>query len=360
MNTVFDLSKIFNSKPFGMAQKEKGSLFLERFHYLTGIHYSQCLAYRKILDALQFDMSRSHLLEEYAFLPARLFKEYDLRSVDSLRIIKNMTSSGTTSQIPSRIPLDAVTASNQIKALTYIVSDFIGPKRLSMLIIDHDTSRTDRNQFSAREAGIRGFSIFGRDITYALDGDMAPKYQTIVDFAERHAEETVLIFGFTSVVWQNFLKKLEVQGLSGMFAKAILIHGGGWKKLIEQAVSNEEFLQKTTAVLGTTRVHNYYGMVEQAGSIFMECEQHYFHCSNLSEILIRDEKLITCPFGQSGLIEVCSLLPESYPGHAILTEDVGEIMGEDDCWCGRSGKYFKVHGRLEMSETRGCSDAQSS
>ena len=49
-----------------------------------------------------------------------------------------------------------------------------------------------------------------------------------------------------------------------------------------------------------------------------------------------------------------SLLPSSYPGHNILTEDLGEIFGEDDCMCGLKGKYFKVHGRIEKAEIRGC------
>ena len=51
-----------------------------------------------------------------------------------------------------------------------------------------------------------------------------------------------------------------------------------------------------------------------------------------------------------------STLPESYPGHILLTEDEGEILGEDDCPCGRLGKYFKMHGRIKGAEIRGCSD----
>ena len=55
-------------------------------------------------------------------------------------------------------------------------------------------------------------------------------------------------------------------------------------------------------------------------------------------------------------MEVVSVLPESYPGHALLTEDEGIVLGEDDCPCGRMGKYFKVLGRVKNAEIRGCSD----
>ena len=60
--------------------------------------------------------------------------------------------------------------------------------------------------------------------------------------------------------------------------------------------------------------------------------------------------------GESGIIQLLSVLPYSYPGHSILTEDEGVLLGEDDCDCGRLGKYFKIVGRLKEAEIRGCSD----
>ena len=55
-------------------------------------------------------------------------------------------------------------------------------------------------------------------------------------------------------------------------------------------------------------------------------------------------------------MQLISLLPISYPGHNIISEDLGEIVGIDDCKCGRLGKYFIIHGRTERAEIRGCSD----
>jgi hypothetical protein len=50
------------------------------------------------------------------------------------------------------------------------------------------------------------------------------------------------------------------------------------------------------------------------------------------------------------------LLPTSYPGHNILTEDVGEIIDRTKCNCALEGKRFLIHGRAERAEIRGCSD----
>jgi hypothetical protein len=60
--------------------------------------------------------------------------------------------------------------------------------------------------------------------------------------------------------------------------------------------------------------------------------------------------------GQPGLIELLSVIPRSYPGHVLLSEDEGILLGVDDCPCGRKGKYFKVLGRIQNAEVRGCSD----
>jgi hypothetical protein len=60
------------------------------------------------------------------------------------------------------------------------------------------------------------------------------------------------------------------------------------------------------------------------------------------------------PIGEPGVIEVVSTLPRSYPGHVLLTEDLGVCHGIDDGdW---PGKRFSVLGRLPKAEARGCSD----
>ena len=111
---------------------------------------------------------------------------------------------------------------------------------------------------------------------------------------------------------------------------------------------------------GIERIFNYYGMVEQVGSIFMECEQGHLHAPAFADVIVRDPvSLRVRPAGEPGVLQVLSALPVSYPGHSLLTEDVGVIHGEDDCPCGRLGKHFTVSGRLPAAELRGCSDTRS-
>ena len=49
-----------------------------------------------------------------------------------------------------------------------------------------------------------------------------------------------------------------------------------------------------------------------------------FIASNYSDIIIRDENKISKKV--KNLVQLLSLLPTSYPGHSILTEDIGEIV----------------------------------
>jgi len=280
-----------------------------------------------------------------------------LRSIDEDRIQKTMTSSGTTGQQVSKIYLDRETSANQTKTLTKIVSSFIGKKRLPMLIIDTSAILKNRAMFSARGAGILGFSMFARDKCYALDENMQLDIDGMKAFLEKHEGEDIFLFGFTFMIWQHFVRELKKTGYSPDLSRGVLIHGGGWKKLVSESVSAQQFKQELKNVCGLERVHDYYGMVEQTGTIYMECECGHLHAPIFSDVMIRRPgDFSLADIGEEGLIEVVSILPKSYPGHALLTEDSGVILGEDDCPCGRLGKYFKINGRIKNAEIRGCSD----
>lgn len=354
---MFIPNNFFDIAPYSLTKHEENEHFFRGMKMLTKHHYLNCKEYSKILDVLGFELSAIHSILDIPFLPVRLFKEYDLLSVDRMQVVKTMTSSGTTGQNVSRIFLDKETSSNQIRVLAKLVSSFLGKKRLPMLVIDSKAVIKDRNLFSARGAGILGFSMLGYDVTYALDDQMQVDIPLIQAFIEKHKDKQILLFGFTFMIWEHFYNTLKSVGIRLALENGIMIHGGGWKKLLDQAVDNHSFKQSIEEVCGVSKIFNYYGMVEQTGSIFMECEEGHLHASIFSDILIRDHiDFRPVPFGKPGLVQLLSLLPLSYPGHSILTEDIGEIIGEDDCLCGRYGKYFKIHGRIKNAEVRGCSD----
>lgn len=353
-------NEILKISPYSLDKEEKGKLLTERIRELTIHHMNNCREYNNIIQSINFNVEKAKSYYDYPFLPVRLFKELELKSIPQEKVFKTMTSSGTSGQAVSKIFLDRETANNQQKTMVKIVSSFTGSGRMPMLIIDCPSVVKNRKMFSARGAGILGFSIFGADKTYALDDDMQLNVEPVMGFLKKHKGKTILMFGFTFMVWQHFYKELIKLGEKGVrfdLSDCILIHGGGWKKLVNEAVSPEEFHKRLRDICGLDSIHDYYGMVEQTGCIYMQCEYGHLHASVFSDVIMRRAyDFSICDIGEKGIIQVVSMIPESYPGHSLLTEDEGVILGEDDCPCGRKGKYFKVFGRLKNAEIRGCSD----
>ncbi len=351
------IEKFFLHKPFSLVSSEKEKLLFDRLVYLHNHHSNQCREYRNIYKAYGKQKRALTNTTDFIPLPVRLFKTLKLKSVPQDSIIKTLTSSGTTSQSVSRIYLDKETSRTQTKTLAHIMHDFVGSKRLPMLIIDTEDVIRDRRLFSARGGGILGFSPFGRSHLYVFDSGMNIKVKELESFCEKFSNQPVLLFGFTFMIWKYFIRIIMADALSICLPQGILIHSGGWKKLKDEAVDNEVFKTTIRDITGIKSVYNFYGMVEQLGSIFMECEKGFFHSSSFNNIVIRNWKTFDiCSDGEEGIIEVQSALPWSYPGHTLLTEDLGIQIGEDNCLCGRKGKYFTVKGRMPIAELRGCSD----
>ena len=263
---------IINIPPYSLGKEQKEMLLTERLRQLTKLHQDNCEEYKKMLEAISFEDSKVRSYTDLPFLPVRLFKEFDLKSVSREDVVKTMTSSGTTGQAVSRIFLDRITSSNQQKTMVKIVSDFTGSSRMPMIIIDCPSVVKDRAVFSARGAGILGFSVFGSKKIYALDDDMRLDVEGLTAFLNQHKGEKILLFGFTFIIWQHFyreLLKLKNKGITFDISNGFLIHGGGWKKLISEAVTHDVFHKRMEEACGLHDIHDYYGMVEQTGCIYV-------------------------------------------------------------------------------------------
>lgn len=347
---------------YQLPQKAKRAKMQSALFALTQHHSKNCSPYKNFLSVLHNDFLVNDP-SSTGFPPAltaRQFKYQKLSSVDAADEIKLMTSSGTSSAQVSQIVLDKVTAKRQQQVLSAIMREWLGSSRLPMLILDHPSVVRRGHDFSARGAGIQGFMLFGRHYCYALNEDMTLNHQAVLQFFEQHRGADILMFGFTYMAWQFVLQPLltndELRSQIG-YVRGKLFHGGGWKKLQNQAVSNEHFMQSVRDCFEGVTAHNYYGMVEQTGSIHVACEYGHLHAPVWADVDVLHPQLKTQqPIGEQGVIQVSSVLPLSYPGHVILTEDLGTILGEDDCPCGRKGRYFSVDGRVQQSEVRGCSD----
>ncbi len=351
------LNNLMSQNAYSLDPKSKLKFFRKYINFLTSFHYKKSNLYKSYLNGMNYQFKNSSELTEIPYLPVRLFKEFDFLSIKKKEIFKTLLSSGTTSGNLSKIYIDKINALNQIKVLQKIFNNLIGNSRLPMLIIDKQNTSLDRNSFNASTAAINGFSIFANETVYLLDQENNIDYKKLNEFLKKNSKKKFLIFGFTSNIYLYLIKKINVKKIQKKnFSKAFLIHGGGWKKIEEKKIDRNHFNSQLKNKLGINNVRNYYGLVEQIGSIFFECKCGYFVASNYSDIIIRNENLKICKDGEIGLVQLLSLLPTSYPGHSILTEDIGEIVNDHKCKCYGHGTRFLIHGRLKNAELRGCSN----
>ena len=352
------LDELLASTPYGIPQDQKEDLLLQGLNDLTKFHAEHCAPYQFILQGIWDGKVTVERLSDIPYLPVTLFKRLSLSSVAAEDITLTLTSSGTTGQAVSQIAVDKETSLRQARSLSHSVAHVLGKSRLPMLVLDSSIVFKDPSLMSARGAGVLGMMRFGHRPVFALDENMQPDIEAIRTMIERLDGAPFFMFGFTYMVWEILNEKLANENID--LSGGVLIHSGGWKKMIEKSVDNQTFKNRLREQLGIQRIFNFYGMVEQIGSIFLEGDDGLLYPPSFSEVIVRHpETWQECAFGEEGVIQVLSLIPRSYPGHSLLTEDTGiiESVSSEGPFL---GKGLRVTGRVKKAELRGCSDVIAS
>ncbi|MCE7798738.1 acyl-protein synthetase [Sphingobium sufflavum] len=347
---MFD--RLLDSQPYSLRQVEKDALLLPALKDLTRFHYERCQPYAQIVDAAWGGVQDWQGLSDVPFLPVQIFKEHALTSTTAPSMI--LQSSGTTGQTPSQIFVDSETAERQSRALVSTLRPILGDSRLPFLAIDtKDVIKP--NNLTARGAGVLGMMKFGARATFALTSDLEMDEATVRRFVESNRGRPFLLFGFTFLVWTKLFGQFANGELD--LSDAILIHSGGWKKLEDQKVSSAVFRASLRQRFNLTKIFNFYGFVEQIGSMFVEGPGGFLYPPNFTDVIVRRPgSWEVAEDGEEGVLQILSLLPKSYPGHNVLTEDRGTIVTTDGGLGNRLGKAISIAGRVAKAELRGCSD----
>ena len=363
------LENLLKKNQYSLTSKEKYDLLLPLLKDGIKDSLEKNKFIRTWYKKLNLNPDSIYKIEDIPFLPVQMFKYFDLGFSKSNNIARVLNSSGTTENLPSKVPLDKITMQNQTKALMSTLKPYIGGKRKLFFVFDHPGENQLRLNLKARGAGIRGFEMYSSNTYYLLKSDSKNKisidWDTLSIISELDAKTDTYCFGFTFIIWEKFvleyLKKIKISpDLPRLnLLNSNLFHSGGWKKLNEKSVTKNVFEQNISSLFGIkiNNIHNFYGMAEQGGLIFIDCDEGYKHVPNFASVIIRDPyHLRQSNNGETGLIQILSPLAKSYFSYSILTEDLGVLIGIDDCKCGRKGEYFEFVSRIEKSENRGCGD----
>jgi hypothetical protein len=306
-------------------------------------------------------------IADLPYLPVSAFRANPpLSLVPDDEIKRTLTSSASSGQVPSRIVLDDATSRRITKGVLTVIRDFIGAARRPYLVIDTKENLGHQTELGARGAAIQALASFATEIVPCLSADTQGEpgldLQQLMQCVERWKGARVLVYGFTYVIWTQFVQPLKRKGIALDLPNVYILHSGGWKRLEQQAVSKDVFARETAAIFGcpADRVIDYYGMVENVGVVYPDCERGFKHVPSFAEVIVRDPlTLAPAEPGTPGLVQLCSVLPTSFPGFLLLTDDMGEIVGQDGCGCGRRGSHFRFLRRVPNVEVRGCGNLET-
>ena len=323
--------------------------------------------FRNYVEHWPIDFRVAEKIADLPYLPVGVFKASPpLALVDADDIKRTLTSSATTGQVPSRVVLDAATARRMTKGVLTIVRDFIGSSRRPYLVVDTPDNLAAQGQLSARGAAVQALGSFATEIVSCLrpgpEGNSSLDLEKLLSCAAKWKNAEVLVYGFTYVIWTQLVQTLQRQGITLDLPNVRVLHSGGWKRLLQQSVTRDVFTHGVASVFGCSpeRIIDYYGMVENVGVIYPDCNHGNKHVPAFAEVIVRHPlTLAPVEVGQRGLIQVCSVLPTSFPGFLLLTEDMAEVIGYDDCPCGRRGMSFRFTGRAPKAEVRGCGNLEN-
>ncbi|MDY5722075.1 MAG: hypothetical protein SPK55_05795, partial [Succinivibrio sp.] len=148
------LEELFKIAPYSLDQAKKEEIITPILKELTSLHYHNCKEFQKIVDtvfnlnddrdfyqqnngeASVGEFANIKSLSDVPYIPVRLFKLFELLSVPKEEVCKILTSSGTSSQVKSKIFLDKVNLNNQTKTLNHIITSYLTTSRLPMVIFD--------------------------------------------------------------------------------------------------------------------------------------------------------------------------------------------------------------------------------
>lgn len=362
------IDSLLTGSPYGMAPEEKDPLLFQALRAQVVSAAARHEGYRNFVEQSPTLLSEATSIADLPYLPVRIFKtDPPLSLVPDDQIKRVMSSSATTGQMPSRIALDSVTSRRMSRGTSGIISNYIGKERRPYLVVDvPDSAKAVNGGMGARGAAIRGLQPFAKEMIFCLRenslGELELDREIIEEFSDKYRDESVLVYGFTYLLWLYLVTPLAKDNASLNLPNAYVLHSGGWKRLSEQAVEKPAFNTLTGKVLGIgpDRVLDFYGMVENLGVVYPDCPEGNKHVPSFGEIVIRSPlTLQPVEIGEVGIIQTCSVIPESFPGHLLLTEDLARVVANDGCGCGRRGTVFQFAGRIPKAEVRGCGNVKA-
>ncbi len=340
------------------------SIFIESIKEMFDFQCAHSQIFKGIADQYNFTVKDIKTEEDILRIPALFvtaFKERKLLSLPENEIVKTFTSSGTTGS-KSQINWDQTSMDRQAFMRSSIVESY-GLASYDQLVNNLIFS------YAPDVSGSRGaahahnsYAQFAKEneTFYAIAKDKygEPEFRLEegIKALERFSESgmPLRITGFPAFGYMT-LTELDKRGIHFQFPKdSVLFSGGGWKNYTGKTISYPEYTELVKRVLGidADRIRDVYGMVEH-GVPYVTCEHGHFHVPVYSRVCaVSPHTMEILPDGETGLLKLITPYIRSTPALSVLSTDLG--MVQNNCPCGRDGKYIVLKGRGGVKKYAGC------
>ena len=167
MNEI-KINSLLKHKPFELDEVKKKKLFSEALYESFNHHLSNNDLFKKFCESKNFKLKNNiKNIEDYPYLPVKIFKNKKLVSVPNKDLKITLSSSATTG-VPSQVGLDSVTTKRQAIVAANVISDYLGKNRRPFVILDEDPAESNSRDISARAAATMGFLMFSSNPEYFL------------------------------------------------------------------------------------------------------------------------------------------------------------------------------------------------
>ncbi|MFZ4712486.1 MAG: hypothetical protein ACOYL6_02130 [Bacteriovoracaceae bacterium] len=351
--------KLFKSPAFSNRKQDK-QLFIDSFKETALHHYNHNFVFKYYFDQANIHPNNLNTENDLIKVPPMLvniFKENELRSVSSKKIVLTLTSSGTSGQ-KSQMLLDQQSL-DRVKQSAYKIHqdmNMTSSKLYNYLCFTYDPHVANDLGTAFTDELLTSFTGKNK-VYYAIQWDDKKKdfalneqgvLETLYQFAKDPYPTRIL--GFPAFLYKILLEnKIKIK----LGPEAWVQTGGGWKGHLDQEIEKKAFRQFISESLGLpqSNIRDMFGMVEH-GIPYIDCEKGNLHIPNFSRVYIRDPKSMkNLPIGQKGLIHFLGSYNTSYPSISLLTTDWGRI---GTCNCSVGGHTLEILGRAGVSKSKGC------
>ena len=240
------LDNLLSLNAFSFDHVKRKNIFFKSVIGCFDYHYNNSREFKKWCTINKiYGSSDIKTLEDLPYFPSNIFKHVDLKT--SKNSYKTINSSGTTTQLKSKIMLDKKNSKRQTLVLSKILSEVLGSKRKPFLVIDlNPTKHENSKKLSARYAGLSGYLIAASSKEFMLIDDkdqisldLSKFYKILKEFIKM--KQPIIIIGYTYLIYEKLIsffqaKKEKIKLPDG----SVLMHFGGWKKIKEKKIKKKD------------------------------------------------------------------------------------------------------------------------